>query len=62
VYFLCFGLGFGWPLVLLPMLAAPMQRRLTGLLTSNHRLITVVSGVLLVGVAVVGWYYDIRPS
>lgn len=62
VYFLCFGVGFGWPLVLLPMLAAPMQRRLTGLLTRNHRLITVVSGVLLVGVAVLGWYYDIRPS
>ena len=62
VYFLFFGLGFGWPLVLLPLIAAPAQRRLTGLLTRNHRLITIMSGLLLVGVAAAGWWYDIRPN
>jgi cytochrome c-type biogenesis protein len=61
-YFLFFGLGFGWPLVLLPLLAAPVQRRLTGLLTRHHRAVTLVSGFLLVGVAILGWYNDIRPN
>ena len=50
-YFVVFGLGFGWPLVVLPLLAAPVQRRFTGLLTRHHRAITIVSGVLLIAVA-----------
>ncbi len=62
VYFLFFGLGFGWPLVLLPFLAAPMQQRISRLLTRNHRLVAVLSGVLLIGVAAFGWYSDIRPN
>ena len=62
VYFLFFGLGFGWPLVLLPLLAAPAQQRLTRFLTSHHRAVTVVSGVLLIAVAAVGWWVDIRPN
>lgn len=61
-YFVFFGLGFGWPLALLPLVAAPLQRRLTGMLTRHHRLVTAVSGLLLVGVAVLGWYNDIRPN
>ena len=32
VYFVFFALGFGWPLVLLPLLAAPVQRRATAVL------------------------------
>lgn len=62
VYFLCFALGFGWPLVLLPLVASTMQVRLTRVLTRHHRLVGVVSGVLLIGIAVVGWYTDIRPD
>jgi cytochrome c-type biogenesis protein len=61
-YFLAFGLGFGWPLVVLPFLAAPVQRQLTGLLGRFHRGITVVSGLLLLAVAAAGWWYDIRPN
>jgi len=61
-YFLFFGLGFGWPLVLLPLVAAPMQRRMTGALTRHHRLITTISGLLLIAVAILGWYNDIRPN
>lgn len=54
VDFLFFGLGFGWPLILLPLLAGPAQRRFTGFLTRNHRVITVASGLLLIGVAIWG--------
>jgi cytochrome c biogenesis protein CcdA len=62
VYFVFFGLGFGWPLVLLPFLAAPAQQALTGFLTRHHRAITIGSGVLLLLVAAVGWWVDIRPN
>jgi cytochrome c-type biogenesis protein len=62
VYFLFFGLGFGWPLVLLPLLAAPAQQRMTRFLTRNHRAITILSGVLLLAVAAAGWWFDIRPN
>ena len=62
LYFLWFALGFGWPLVLLPLLAAPAQRQITGFLTRRHRLITVASGLLLVGIAAVGFWADVRPE
>ena len=62
VYFFAFGLGFGWPLVVLPLLAASGQRTFTRLLTRYHRAVTVVSGLLLLGVAVAGWWFDIRPN
>jgi cytochrome c-type biogenesis protein len=62
VYFLFFGLGFGWPLVLLPLLAAPAQLRMTRFLTRNHRAITILSGILLLAVAAAGWWFDIRPN
>jgi cytochrome c-type biogenesis protein len=61
-YFLWFALGFGWPLVVLPLLAAPKQQAITRFLARHHRPVTVVSGVLLVGIAVFGWWTDVRPS
>jgi len=61
-YFLVFGLGFGWPLVLLPLLAAPAQQTITRFLTRRHRAVSIGSGLLLVGVALVGWWVDIRPN
>lgn len=61
-YFLIFGLGFGWPLVVAPLLAAPAQRRISGFLTSHHRIIAIASGGLLIVVAVAGWYRAIRPN
>lgn len=57
-YFTAFGVGFGWPLVLLPLVAAPFQRRFTRTLANRHQLIGVVSGVLLIGVAVFGLWTD----
>lgn len=61
-YFLWFALGFGWPLVLLPLLAAPAQQRITRWLTRHHRLVTVASGVLLIGIALFGYWADVRPE
>ncbi|MCA9991881.1 MAG: sulfite exporter TauE/SafE family protein [Ardenticatenaceae bacterium] len=62
VYFFFFGLGFGWPLVLLPLLAAPLQRRFTRWTTQNYKLLTRVSGVLLVVIGLFGIYYDLLPN
>lgn len=61
-YFVAFGLGFGWPLIVLPLLAAPVQRRFTRVLTRHHRAISVASGLLLIGVAVIGLTTDILPN
>lgn len=61
-YFLWFALGFGWPLVLLPLLAAPAQQRITRWLTGHHRMVTVASGLLLIGIALFGYWVDVRPE
>ncbi len=61
-YFLFFGLGFGWPLVLLPFLAMPLQRRATGWLTQNYKLLTRISGVLLLGIGLFGVWTEIIPQ
>lgn len=44
LYCVCFALGFGWPLVLLPLLAAPVQQRATRFLSRHHRAISALSG------------------
>lgn len=62
LYFFVFGLGFGWPLVLLPFVALPLQRRGVGWLTQNHTLLTRVSGVLLVGIGVFGVVTELLPQ
>lgn len=61
-FFFVFGLGFGWPLVLLPFLAMPFQRRFTGWMTQNYGLLTRVSGVLLVAIGLFGIYVDLLPQ
>ena len=58
VYFLFFGLGFGWPLVLLPLLAGVRQQAFTRWMTRHHTAITRVSGVLLIAVAVFGLWAE----
>lgn len=62
LYFLAFGLGFGWPLVLLPILAAPVQRRLTRWTTQNYKTLTRFSGVLLVAIGLLGIFTDLLPN
>lgn len=61
-YFFAFGLGFGWPLVLLPFIAAPLQKQFTRWMTQNHILLTRVSGVLLVAIGLLGIYADLLPN
>ncbi len=53
-YFVAFAFGFGWPLVLLPFLAVPLQRRMTRWMAQHHRAISVASGVVMLAVAVLG--------
>ena len=61
-YFVAFALGFGWPLVVLPFLAEPVQRRATRWLAIHHHAIGVVSGALLVAIATFGWWTELRPA
>lgn len=61
-YFAWYALGFGWPLIVLPFFATPLQRRFTGVLTRNHQRIAVASGVLLIGIATFGLWVDVRPA
>jgi cytochrome c-type biogenesis protein len=61
-YFLAFGLGFGWPLVLLPMLAQPVQRNFTGWMTRNYRALTIASGALLVVIGIFGFAVEVVPN
>ena len=62
LYFLFFGLGFGWPLLLLPVIAQPMQRRFTRWLTSNSGVLTRFSGVLLIAIGIWGIINDLLPN
>ena len=61
-YFLAFGLGFGWPLGALPFLATPVQRSITRFLGRHHTAVSVLSGLLLVGIAIVGLWADVLPN
>ncbi len=62
LYFLAFGLGFGWPLVLLPLVAAPAQRRFTHWLTDRYALLTRASGTLLIGIGLFGTWTEVLPN
>jgi cytochrome c-type biogenesis protein len=59
LYTLAFGLGFGWPLVALPLLAVPAQRHLTRWLAGRYGLLTRVAGLVLVGIGVFGVWSEL---
>jgi cytochrome c-type biogenesis protein len=61
-YVLAFGVGFGWPLALLPWLAQASQRRVTRWLTRHHRLTSRLAGLLLVGIATWGVVTEVAPN
>ncbi len=61
-YFLAFGLGFGWPLVVLPLLARPFQQSFTGWMTRNYRTLTTVSGALLLAIGIFGFATEVVPN
>jgi len=62
LYSPAFGLGFGWPLILLPVLAAPAQRRFTQSLGRHYKLFMRASVALLVGIGLFGAWTDVLPS
>lgn len=62
LYFLAFGLGFGWPLVALPLVAAQRQRRFIGWMTKNHTMLTRASGVLLIAIGLIGFVTEVIPN
>ncbi len=62
IYFLAFGVGFGWPLMLLPILALPFQRRLVRLLARNNKPISRASGVLMIAVGIFGIVTELVPQ
>ncbi|MEM7334172.1 MAG: cytochrome c biogenesis protein CcdA [Chloroflexota bacterium] len=57
-YFLAFGFGFGWPLVFLPLVATSFQRNFTKWMTQNYKLMTRLSGVLLIAIGIFGYVAD----
>ncbi len=61
LFFLAFGLGFGWPLVVLPFVALPIQQHFVGWLTSNYNKVNVIVGTLLIGIGIVGIVYELLP-
>ena len=62
LYFFAFGIGFGWPLALLPFIARPLQRRLVRVLAHNHLVFTRASGVLLIAVGAFGIFTELLPQ
>jgi len=56
--FVVFGLGFGLPLVVLSLLAGARQRSIVRFVTSHHRAIEIVSGIVLIVVAL----WDLREN
>ncbi len=61
-YVLAFGLGFGWPLAVLPWLAMAAQRRWLGVLVRYHRRLELASGALLVAIAAWGVVTEVLPN
>jgi cytochrome c-type biogenesis protein len=53
--FLCFGLGFGLPLLILSLISGGLQRRSTRFFAMHSRLINAIGGLLLIGIVI----YDI---
>ncbi|MBA2598615.1 MAG: hypothetical protein H0V00_18495, partial [Chloroflexia bacterium] len=58
LYFLAFGLGFGWPLLVLPLVAMPVQRGITRWLAGNSLVLGRLAGVLLLAIAAFGIWID----
>ncbi|MBA3414211.1 MAG: hypothetical protein H0U10_03180 [Chloroflexia bacterium] len=62
LYFLAFGFGFGWPLLILPVMALPLQRGLTRWLAGNAQALGRLAGALLLAIAAFGIWVDVLPN
>lgn len=60
--FLAFGIGFGWPLALLPLVAMPLQQRFVRWLGEHHAALERVSGILLIAVGIFGIVTELLPQ
>lgn len=61
LFFFVFGLGFGWPLMVLPLLAMPIQRRIISFLGKHHDAFTRGSGILLIAIGIFGFVTELLP-
>lgn len=61
-YVVAFGFGFGWPLVLLPWIAASAQRRWTSWMTRHHTALSRVAGLVLLAIAGWGIVTEVLPN
>jgi cytochrome c-type biogenesis protein len=59
---LAFGLGFGWPLVVLPLVALPLQRSVTRWFAGNSVRIGRVAGAMMLVIAAFGLWVDVVPN
>ncbi len=62
LYFTAFGIGFGWPLLVLPLVAYPLQRLVVGWLAKNHDVLERASGILLIAVGIFGILTELIPQ
>jgi cytochrome c-type biogenesis protein len=62
LYFLAFGLGFGWPLLVLPFVAIPVQRGVTRWLAGNTEALGRLAGALMLVIAVFGIWTEVLPN
>ena len=62
LYFVAFGLGFGWPLIVLPLITISLQHRFTRWLAQRYVLIGRLSGLLLIAIGVFGFVTEVLPN
>lgn len=58
LYFVAFGLGFGLPLLILPLLAEPVRKSVLRWMLDHHAALERVAGVLLIIVGLIGIVSD----
>jgi cytochrome c-type biogenesis protein len=61
-YFFFFGLGFGWPLLVLPLATLALQRRFVRWLGKQHETLNRSGGILLIAVGIFGILTELTPQ
>lgn len=62
LYFVIFSLGFGWPLVLMPLFALAWQHRFTRWITNHQSYLRKFTGSLLVIMGAYGIWTELLPN
>ena len=62
LYSLAFGLGFGWPLLALPLAAMPIQRGVTRWLEGNTEALGRLAGALMLVIVSFGIWTEAPPN